>query len=78
MLKMKPCCERCNGSLGLTDTAFICSYECTFCSTCTESMAHICPNCAGELVLRPKRAKKPTQVVADQLKKKVTRLLPGK
>jgi hypothetical protein len=32
-----------------------CSYECTFCRWCAEEMAHLCPNCGGELVSRPKR-----------------------
>jgi len=35
--------------------AFICSYECTFCEKCTDSMHNTCPNCGGELVRRPKR-----------------------
>ncbi|WP_235715062.1 DUF1272 domain-containing protein [Halalkalibacter akibai] len=34
--------------------AYICTHECTFCEPCTEKMSHICPNCGGELVRRPK------------------------
>jgi len=35
--------------------AFICSYECTWCPACAETMNKVCPNCGGELVKRPKR-----------------------
>ena len=35
--------------------AFICSYECTFCGDCSADMDHVCPNCGGELVRRPRR-----------------------
>jgi hypothetical protein len=39
--------------------AYICSYECTFCSNCGTHMHFVCPNCGGELVRRPtKREKK--------------------
>ena len=33
----------------------ICSFECTFCAACGDAMAHVCPNCGGELVARPRR-----------------------
>lgn len=56
MLKMKAECERCEKELPHTDLAYICSYECTFCETCTTEMKNICPNCSGELVKRPTRA----------------------
>ncbi|RNC80592.1 MAG: DUF1272 domain-containing protein [Phycisphaera sp.] len=55
-LEMKDRCERCEVRLGHGDDAFICSYECTFCVSCTNEMHHACPNCGGELVSRPKRA----------------------
>jgi len=35
--------------------AFICSHECTFCGDCSADMDHVCPNCGGELVRRPRR-----------------------
>ncbi|MDP6967888.1 MAG: DUF1272 domain-containing protein [Gammaproteobacteria bacterium] len=36
--------------------AVICTFECTFCLTWAESLLqHICPNCGGNLVLRPIR-----------------------
>ena len=55
MLEMKTECERCGKDLARGDDTFICSYECTFCRACTEERAHVCPNCQGELVARPKR-----------------------
>ncbi|WP_406705053.1 DUF1272 domain-containing protein [Tunturibacter empetritectus] len=52
---MKSECERCNTALNADGVAFICSYECSFCATCAQVMNAICPNCGGELVLRPRR-----------------------
>jgi len=54
-LKMVGECEKCESTLKMDDHAYICSYECTFCADCTEEFKNICPNCAGELVLRPRR-----------------------
>lgn len=54
-LEMRDHCEKCEQSLTMNGEAFICSYECTFCAPCTQAMEHICPNCSGELVPRPKR-----------------------
>ena len=56
-LEMRTECEKCNKELKHNSDALICSYECTFCSECSEEMQHICPNCKGELVKRPKRSK---------------------
>ena len=53
-LEMKTECEKCKKELKKDSEAFICIYECTFCSDCSEQMKHICPNCSGELVKRPK------------------------
>ncbi|MBV9280382.1 MAG: DUF1272 domain-containing protein [Chloroflexi bacterium] len=55
-LAMKDWCERCAAALKPDDMAFICSYECTFCPACAEAMSHVCPNCSGELVVRPRRS----------------------
>ncbi|WP_221271836.1 DUF1272 domain-containing protein [Tunturibacter empetritectus] len=52
---MKSECERCDTALDANGVAFICSYECSFCATCAQVMNAICPNCGGELVLRPRR-----------------------
>jgi len=54
-LEMRSQCKRCNTVLADEGVAFICSYECTFCEGCTVELEHACPNCAGELVARPKR-----------------------
>jgi len=53
---MRPACERCSASLDAGADAVICSYECTFCADCGEALGHVCPNCGGELVPRPRRA----------------------
>jgi hypothetical protein len=53
---MRTACERCDAALDPAGPAFICSYECTFCADCAEAMQRACPNCSGELVLRPRRA----------------------
>ena len=54
-LEMRDRCERCGVALPLEGEAFICSHECAFCRSCSETMAHVCPNCSGELVVRPPR-----------------------
>lgn len=54
-LEMRGTCEQCGVSLAVNDTAFICTYECTFCEKCSVAMMHRCPNCGGELVRRPRR-----------------------
>jgi len=57
MLKLKPNCECCNRDLPPdSHEAVMCSFECTFCRTCAETLLHsVCPNCSGELVRRPIR-----------------------
>jgi hypothetical protein len=57
VLEMKQSCERCEAVLAHDAEAYICSYECTFCSECTHSMEAVCPNCGGELKPRPKRGR---------------------
>jgi len=54
-LEMRGQCETCATKLEAAGEAYICSYECTFCAACASDHAMTCPNCAGELVLRPKR-----------------------
>jgi hypothetical protein len=57
MLELRPNCECCdrdlpNGSPG----ARICTFECTFCAQCVqERFGGRCPNCGGDMVLRPTR-----------------------
>ena len=57
MLELRPNCECCDKDLPPDATdARICSFECTFCSTCSEHrLRHHCPNCGGELVSQPRR-----------------------
>jgi hypothetical protein len=57
MLELRPTCENCNTLLPPDSTeARICSYECTFCATCVESvLQNVCPNCGGGFVPRPIR-----------------------
>jgi hypothetical protein len=57
MLELRPTCENCNVALppGSLD-ARICSYECTFCASCVESVIeNVCPNCGGGFEPRPVR-----------------------
>jgi hypothetical protein len=57
MLLMKPNCECCDRDLDPSaDDSLICSFECTWCASCAEHLAHTCPNCGGTLVSRPPRA----------------------
>ena len=57
MLILKPNCECCDRDLAADSRdAWICSFECTFCSDCVERrLGACCPNCGGELVRRPIR-----------------------
>ncbi|UYM04192.1 DUF1272 domain-containing protein [Solicola gregarius] len=58
MLLMKPSCECCDVDLGPDSlVAWVCSFECTWCSACVERcLSGGCPNCGGELTRRPTRA----------------------
>jgi hypothetical protein len=58
MLQLRPNCECCDRDLpGDSGEAYICSFECTYCRSCTENVLKgRCPNCGGELVRRPLRA----------------------
>jgi uncharacterized protein len=60
MLELRPTCEHCNKSLPPDSLeARICSYECTFCATCVETvLGNVCPNCGGGFVPRPIRPSK--------------------
>lgn len=58
MLAMKLACERCDEALPAhLPGAFICSFECTYCSSCAEALDERCPTCRGELTDRPTRAR---------------------
>jgi uncharacterized protein len=55
MLEIRPTCEHCNKSLpNDSEEAMICSYECTFCRDCVDTvLKNICPNCGGNFEKRP-------------------------
>ena len=60
MLELRPSCEHCNKALPPASTeARICTYECTFCATCVDTiLKNTCPNCGGGFVSRPIRPTK--------------------
>lgn len=57
MLELRPNCECCDRDLAPDDPgARICTFECTFCAACAEDRFDgVCPNCGGDLVVRPIR-----------------------
>ena len=57
MLQLRPNCEWCDKDLPPAATdARICSFECTFCSECVETVLfNVCPNCGGGFAPRPIR-----------------------
>jgi uncharacterized protein len=56
-LDLRPNCECCDKNLPPDSTdAMICSFECTFCRDCVDTILHgVCPNCDGNLAPRPIR-----------------------
>ena len=71
MLKMRTQCGNCKNKLDERSPIFICSYECTYCNTCTQNMKHVCPKCDGNLTERPVRKNKPLGVASYQIKRKL-------
>lgn len=59
MLELRPNCEWCGKDLPPdASDARICSYECTYCAECVETvLENVCATCGGELVRRPIRPK---------------------
>jgi len=59
MLELRPNCEGCDKDLSASSAeACICTYECTFCSTCVDELLNnVCPNCGGGFSPRPIRPK---------------------
>lgn len=57
MLELRPTCEHCNKALPPASLeARICSFECTFCVNCVDTvLGNVCPNCGGGFVPRPVR-----------------------
>lgn len=56
-LELRPNCEYCDIDLAPDSIdAWICTYECTFCTGCVEGvLANVCPNCGGGFARRPIR-----------------------
>ena len=57
MLELRPNCELCDRDLPpQSGDARICSYECTYCAHCVETVLHnVCPTCGGGFAPRPIR-----------------------
>lgn len=57
MLELRPSCENCNKTLPFdSEEAMICTFECTFCTTCVEGVLQsVCSNCGGDFSKRPIR-----------------------
>ncbi len=57
MLELRPNCECCDKDLPPDSMeAMICSFECTFCTSCiTNIFYNMCPNCGGNSLPRPTR-----------------------
>ena len=59
MLELRPNCELCDKDLPPDAAdARICSYECTYCAECVETvLKNVCPTCGGGFAPRPIRPK---------------------
>ena len=79
-LELRPNCECCDRDLPPHATdARICTYECTFCADCVDTvLLNVCPNCGGGFAPRPIRpatewrtglsvAKRPASTVRRQM-----------
>jgi len=53
-LQMRGECGHCHAQVAPEGEAWICVFECAFCLQCAGSIQHVCPNCGGELVRRPR------------------------
>jgi uncharacterized protein len=60
VLELRPNCELCDKDLPPeAEDACICSYECTFCASCVDTVLHdVCPNCGGGFEKRPVRPRR--------------------
>ena len=71
MLDLRPNCELCDKDLPPeSEDARICTYECTFCASCVDTVLNnVCPNCGGGFCHRPIRpgtARRPNVSLAHQ------------
>jgi len=57
MLALRPNCEHCDRDLPAESAeAMICTFECTFCRKCAQTVYQgRCPNCGGNFERRPIR-----------------------
>ena len=76
MLELRPNCECCNRDLAPdSKEARICTYECTFCADCVETILKgVCPNCGSNFVPRPIR---PAAKFAEQLARVLEGMRPA-
>src|SRR5437763_12262135 len=70
-LQLRPNCEYCDKDLPPNATeARICSYECTFCADCVDTVLfNVCPNCGGGFAprpIRPATERRPGVCLANQ------------
>jgi|SRR5580765_1674964 hypothetical protein len=70
-LELRPNCELCDKDLPPNAAdARICTYECTFCADCVETVLfNVCPNCGGGFEprpIRPANAWRPGLSLADR------------
>ncbi len=74
MLALRPNCECCDRDLPpASPEARICTFECTFCATCAETVfAGKCPNCGGNFVPRPIRPAEKLGKYPPQLERKLS------
>lgn len=56
-LELRPNCQCCDRDLPPASTlARICSFECTYCADCVDTVLHnVCPSCGGGFAPRPIR-----------------------
>ncbi len=59
MMEIRLNCENCDKPLpNESSEAMICTFECTFCQDCVDTILHnVCPNCGGGFEKRPTRPK---------------------
>lgn len=77
MLEIRPSCENCDKSLPYdSEEAMICTFECTFCASCTtEILLEVCPNCGGDFTKRPIRPKEFLEKYPVSEKKCISQLM---
>ncbi|MHA7872408.1 MAG: DUF1272 domain-containing protein [Hyphococcus sp.] len=74
MLDLRPNCERCDKDLPPDSEAWICTFECTFCTDCVDGpLARVCPKCGGNFEKRPVRP----SAVLEQFPASTIRIVKG-